>query len=122
MRKKKLFMLLALVLCATAVIFICGCQDKSKPASTAAASAAITDSGDNEITTVAATKTTKKSSTTKKKKYDKEAPWESFDMYGLPDKLDLLKKDKGDVLVLVNKLHAVSKNYKPTDMVAIKPN
>ena len=41
-------------------------------------------------------------------------------MYGLPDKLDLLKKDKGDVLVLVNKLHAVSKNYKPTDMVAIK--
>ena len=33
-------------------------------------------------------------------------------MYGLPDKLDLLKKDKGDVLVLVNKLHAVSKNYK----------
>ena len=67
MRKKKLFMLLALVLCATAVIFICGCQDKSKPGSTAAASAAITDSGDNEITTVAATKTTKKSSTTKKK-------------------------------------------------------
>ncbi len=43
-------------------------------------------------------------------------------MYGLPDKLDLLKKDNGDVLVLVNKLHAVSKYYEPTDMVAINGN
>ncbi len=48
---------------------------------------------------------------------DLSAPWESFDMTGIPDKLDIRMSDDGDVLVLVNKLHAVSKNYKPTDMV-----
>ena len=48
---------------------------------------------------------------------DMSAPWESFDMTGLPDKLDIRMSDDGDVLVLVNKLHAVSKNYKPTNMV-----
>lgn len=52
-------------------------------------------------------------------KYNVESPWEAFDMYGLPERLDLRKKDDGDVLVLVNKLHAVSKKYMPTDMVAI---
>lgn len=134
MRKKNLFMLLVLVLCASAVIFLCGCQNGSQqasgdentvdtvinvdapsdtPADPAVSGSGNADAAQGEIVETA-TKSTKK-----KKKYDKEAPWESFDMYGLPDKLDLLKKDKGDVLVLVNKLHAVSKNYAPTDMVAI---
>lgn len=117
------------MLCTAAVIFFCGCRDSSQQASGAAGAVDTVVNVDEpadsqgEIVATAAKTTTKKSTaktTKKKKKYNEEAPWESFDMYGLPDKLDLLKKDKGDVLVLVNKLHAVSKNYKPTDMVAIK--
>lgn len=113
-----------MVLCTAAVIFFCGCQDSSQQASGAAGAVDTVVNVDEpadsqgEVVATAAKTTTK--TTKKKKKYNEEAPWESFDMYGLPDKLDLLKKDKGDVLVLVNKLHAVSKNYKPTDMVAIK--
>lgn len=132
MRKRNLFMLLVLVLCASTVIFLCGCQDGSKQASGDENTVDTVINVDNpsdsqeEIVETAAKTTTKKTSTTKstkkKKKYNEEAPWESFDMYGLPDKLDLLKKDNGDVLVLVNKLHAVSKNYVPTDMVAINGN
>ncbi len=145
MRKRNLIMLSVLALCASTVIFMSGCGDNSETASAdsvKAANAATEDTvmnvdenadnsaaqgetetaadyADNEgtdaaVTTVATKKT--------KVKYDKEAPWESFDMYGLPDKLDLLKKDNGDVLVLVNKLHAVSKYYEPTDMVAINGN
>lgn len=60
-----------------------------------------------------------KNSSVSSKNYPANAPWEGFDMYGIPDALDTLKKDDGDLLVLVNKLHAVSKNYTPTDMVAI---
>ena len=129
MRKKHLLMIGMMVLCTAAVIFFCGCRDSSQQASgTAGAVDTVVNvdepaDSQGEIVATAAKTTTKKSTTKttkKKKKYNEEAPWESFDMYGLPDKLDLLKKDKGDVLVLVNKLHAVSKNYKPTDMVAIK--
>lgn len=124
MRKKHLLMIGMMVLCTAAVIFFCGCQDSSQQASGAAGAVDTVVNVDEladsqgEVVATAAKTTTK--TTKKKKKYNEEAPWESFDMYGLPDKLDLLKKDKGDVLVLVNKLHAVSKNYKPTDMVAIK--
>ena len=128
MRKKHLLMIGAMVLCTAAVIFFCGCRDSSQQASGAAGAVDTVVNVDEpadsqgEIVATAAKTTTKKSTaktTKKKKKYNEEAPWESFDMYGLPDKLDLLKKDKGDVLVLVNKLHAVSKNYKPTDMVVM---
>ena len=134
MKKKHLLMASALVLCASTFIFMSGCGNSSDSAyadSAKAANAAAEDTvvsaddsaardetintaeiaGGDAVTTVAIQKA--------KVKYDKEAPWESFDMYGLPDKLDLLKKDNGDVLVLVNKLHAISKYYEPTDMVAI---
>ena len=116
------------VICTAAVIFFCGCRDSSQQASGATGAVDTVVNVDEpadsqgEVVATAAKTTTKKSTTKttkKKKKYNEEAPWESFDMYGLPDKLDLLKKDKGDVLVLVNKLHAVSKNYKPTDMVVM---
>lgn len=129
MRKKHLLMIGMMVLCTAAVIFFCGCQDSSQQASGSSGAVDTVVNVDEpadsqgEVVATAAKTTTKKSTTKttkKKKKYNEEAPWESSDMYGLPDKLDLLKKDKGDVLVLVNKLHAVSKNYKPTDMVAIK--
>ncbi len=123
MKKKHLLMTSALLLCAAMTIFFCGCGEDSS-ADAASAAAADTATQDEVATTAEATAddaiTTVASKT--KVKYDKEAPWESFDMYGLPDKLDLLKKDNGDVLVLVNKLHAVSKYYEPTDMVAINGN
>ena len=38
---------------------------------------------------------------------------------GLPDVIDTLEKDDGSKLVLVNKLHAVSENYEPIDMVPV---
>lgn len=59
------------------------------------------------------------SASTASASYPADAPWEGFDMYGLPPVLDTLSKDDGDLLVLVNKLHAVSKNYRPDDMVSI---
>ena len=124
MRKKHLLMIGMVVLCTVAVIFFCGCRDSSQQASGAAGAVDtvvnVDEPADSQGEIVATTKKSTTKTTKKKKKYNEEAPWESFDMYGLPDKLDLMKKDKGDVLVLVNKLHAVSKNYKPTDMVAIK--
>ncbi len=132
MKKKHLLMTSALLLCAAVAIFFCGCEDNAKAETANAATedavvsvdasavqdetvSAAESAGADAVATTVATKKTKV-------KYDKEAPWESFDMYGLPDKLDLLKKDNGDVLVLVNKLHAVSKYYEPTDMVAINGN
>lgn len=40
-------------------------------------------------------------------------------MTGLPDVIDTISRDTGDRLILVNKLHAVSSDYYPTDMVAV---
>ena len=111
MKKKNLTLIIALVLCTLAVLYF-----RVLPSVTDSANGA--DAGNSGVSdTVTQTETYK---TTKKgTKYNVESPWEAFDMYGLPEKLDLKKKDDGDVLVLVNKLHAVSKNYKPTNMVSI---
>lgn len=38
---------------------------------------------------------------------------------GIPDIVSTLDSDDGNLLVLVNKLYTVSKNYYPTDMVAV---
>lgn len=40
-------------------------------------------------------------------------------MTGLPDVIDTISRDNGGRLVLVNKLHAVSPDYYPTDMVPV---
>ena len=79
---------------------------------TPAAEPAAAGSASGEIVQTAAKK--KKTTVT-----NPEAPWEDFNMRGIPEVLDRLKKDDGDLFVLVNKLHAVSKNYKPTDMVVM---
>ncbi|MFR9192813.1 MAG: D-alanyl-D-alanine carboxypeptidase family protein [Anaerovoracaceae bacterium] len=42
-----------------------------------------------------------------------------IDMTGLPDPIDVRSSDDGGLLVLVNKLHTVSADYYPTDMVAV---
>lgn len=42
---------------------------------------------------------------------------ENHTITGVPDAVDTKTSDDGDVLVLVNKLHAVSKDYKPKGMV-----
>ena len=39
--------------------------------------------------------------------------------YGIPEPLDTLTSDNGDLLVRVNKQHAVSADYVPTDMVPV---
>lgn len=41
---------------------------------------------------------------------------------GVPDLIDVLAYDDGDLLVLVNKYHGVVPDYKPTDMVAVDPS
>lgn len=40
-------------------------------------------------------------------------------MTGLPDVIDTISQDNGGRLVLVNKIHAVSPDYYPTDMVPV---
>lgn len=42
---------------------------------------------------------------------------ENHTITGVPDPIDIIESDNGDVLVLVNKLHAVSDTYKPNGMV-----
>ena len=139
MKGKHLFLILALTISIIAVIALCGCSNAVAPASGAADPAVSSDnspqtadvstqqpanaqtqpaepaaagSASGEIVQTAAKK--KKTTVT-----NPEAPWEDFNMRGIPEVLDRLKKDDGDLFVLVNKLHAVSKNYKPTDMVVM---
>ena len=52
---------------------------------------------------------------------DKNAPSKGSDksIRGIPDAIDVRTEDDGDLLVVVNKYHAVSKNYKPKDLVTI---
>ena len=145
LRKRRLLIVFTMALCMTSAMLFTGCGDSADAVATAGGTADTTsadaNSGDaGNVTdansasdnatasgqtdtsasqaagadTSAETKTTKNGTT-----YNVESPWESFDMYGLPERLDLRKTDDGDVLVLVNKLHAVSKNYKPTNMVSI---
>lgn len=44
---------------------------------------------------------------------------EPADMAGIPDVVSTITSDDGNRLVLVNKLHAVSSDYYPSDMVAV---
>lgn len=44
---------------------------------------------------------------------------QQIDVTGLPDILDTIQQDDGDKLILVNKLHTLSSDYEPTDMVAV---
>lgn len=148
MRNKYLLLILVMILTASLVIFLCGCgndendlpvsaggdgidtalnvdepQDGSDDAeNTDEENSDIQDgqdgqggedeqNGDNQLTSASSTPSTPS--------YPSDAPWEGFDMYGVPDALDTLTEDDGDLLILVNKLHAVSKNYHPSDMVAV---
>ena len=105
MRGKKLSLILCMLLTTTLVIGLCGCKE---------ASASVASGSDTSSkTTQQSTKTTKNTTT------KKSEPWKNVNMRGIPKVLDTLKKDDGDKLVLVNKLHAVSKKYKPTDMVTM---
>lgn len=128
MRNKCLLLILLMVLTASLVIFLCGCGNDENDLPVSAdgddidtalnvdepqdgQSGKNEPSGDNQLTSAAAAPSTPS--------YPADAPWEDFDMYGVPDALDTLTEDDGDLLVLVNKLHAVSKNYYPSDMVAV---
>lgn len=42
---------------------------------------------------------------------------ENHTITGVPNPVDTIDSDNGDILILVNKLHAVSESYKPKDMV-----
>ena len=140
MKGKHLFLILALTISTIAVIALCGCSNANAPTSGAASDPAV--SSDNDLQTAAVSAQQPANVQTpaaepaaansasgeivqtaaKKKKTtvtNPEAPWEDFNMRGIPEVLDRLKKDDGDLFVLVNKLHAVSKNYKPTDMVVM---
>lgn len=128
MRNKCLLLILLMVLTASLVIFLCGCGNDENDLPVSAGGDDIDTAlnvdepqdgqsgenepnGDNQLTSAAAAPSTPS--------YPADAPWEDFDMYGVPDALDTLTEDDGDLLVLVNKLHAVSKSYYPSDMVAV---
>lgn len=148
MRNKGLLLIFIMLLVASLMIFLCGCnsgetdlpvsaggddintasnvdepQDGSDDAeNTDEENSDVQDgqdgqSGENEQN--GDSQLTSTSSTPSIPSYPADAPWEGFGMYGLPPVLDTLTEDYGDLLVLVNKLHAVSKNYRPDDMVSI---
>ena len=52
---------------------------------------------------------------------DEDAPLRGDDrsIMGVPDALDVRTEDDGDLLVVVNKYHAVSKDYKPIGLVNV---
>ncbi len=55
------------------------------------------------------------------KEDDPDAPSKGDDksIWGIPDVIDTRTEDDGDILVLVNKYHVVSKDYRPINMVTI---
>ena len=149
MRGKHLLLIFVLILAAVTVIGLCGCSSASDPAAGTDKDLAVSvgapaaegpqDPDAEEPQDPAGSDTPTKQPTEKPKNTgdadlskgtptskktpisvtDPTAPWKDFDMYGIPEVLDVRETDDGDLFVLVNKLHAVSKDYQPTDMVVM---
>lgn len=149
MRGKHLLLIFVLILAAVTVIGLCGCSSASAPASgtdkdpavsvdppaaekpetpaaTAGQDPADADTPDDNPADkpknpddTAASKKQPAAKEVPASVTDPTAPWKDFDMYGIPEVLDVRETDDGDLFVLVNKLHAVSKDYQPADMVVM---
>lgn len=143
--RKKTFMIcfiMILILCAVIVIGGCGAH-QAMPPEGGTDGDAVTVSGDGENVTGANTddsqeeedpeqsdepegtekpaKTEEPAGKPAKQPEAADAPSKGSDksIRGIPDVIDTRSEDDGDLLVVVNKYHAVSKNYKPKDLVTI---
>ena len=131
MRRSRLFTILVIIIITVFVLCLCGCQDATPKDTYENLQEANADSSLEENDQVQSEPSANEKpeepnndvSDEKEKDAEKEEPaekpWEEQDMTGIPEVIDSIDKDDGDDLVLVNKLHAVSSDYKPTDMVDV---
>ena len=122
MRKKGLmiWLIVILVMCAAVVISGCGARqampqedDGSVIASGDGDNVDVTDEKEEEK------KTEKNSDTSAETAKNQVKPAEDKSIRGIPDAIDTRTTDDGDLLVVVNKYHAVSNNYTPKNLVTI---
>lgn len=122
MRKKGLmiWLIVILVMCAAVVISGCGARqampqedDGSVIASGDGDNVDVTDEKEEEK------ETEKNSDTFAETAKNQVKPAEDKSIRGIPDAIDTRTTDDGDLLVVVNKYHAVSNNYTPKNLVTI---
>ncbi len=122
MRKKGLmiWLIVILVMCAAVVISGCGARqampqedDGSVIASGDGDNVDVTDEKEEEK------ETEKNSDTSAETAKNQVKPAEDKSIRGIPDAIDTRTTDDGDLLVVVNKYHAVSNNYTPKNLVTI---
>lgn len=122
MRKKGLmiWLIVILVMCAAVVISGCGARqampqedDGSVIASGDGDNVDVTDEKEEEK------ETEKNSDTSAETTKNQVKPAEDKSIRGIPDAIDTRTTDDGDLLVVVNKYHAVSNNYTPKNLVTI---
>jgi D-alanyl-D-alanine carboxypeptidase len=101
-RKKVLYSFLILISCSS---LLCGCNSNSQNANLTEASSSIETNSSTQIVS----SSNANASTTQS----------NIDVTKLPEVLDTIAVDPENKLMLINKLHAVSKDYYPTDMVVI---
>lgn len=139
MRKRTLMICFIVLLVVCAALVICGCgAHQAMPPEENTDGDVVTASGDGENMTDANAgdsqpgkedpeqsdepeETEKTAEKPSKAPDDADAPSKGSDksIRGIPDVIDTRSEDDGDLLVVVNKYHAVSKNYKPKDLVTI---
>ena len=122
MKKKGLmiWLIVILVMCAAVVISGCGARqampqedDGSVIASGDGDNVDVTDEKEEEK------ETEKNSDTSAETAKNQVKPAEDKSIRGIPDAIDTRTTDDGDLLVVVNKYHAVSNNYTPKNLVTI---
>lgn len=115
-----IWLIVILVMCAAVVISGCGARqampqedDGSVIASGDGDNVDVTDEKEEEK------ETEKNSDTSAETTKNQVKPAEDKSIRGIPDAIDTRTTDDGDLLVVVNKYHAVSNNYTPKNLVTI---
>ena len=139
MRKRRFMICLIVILVVCAALVICGCGARqAMPQEGSTDGDVVTASGSGENVTDANAgdsqsgkedteqpdepeKPEKPAEKPAKEPDDEEAPSKGSDktIRGIPDVIDTRTEDDGDLLVVVNKYHAVSKDYKPKGLVTV---
>ena len=139
MRKRRFMICFIVLLVVCAALVICGCGARqAMPQEGSTDGEVVTASGSGENVTDANAgdsqsgkedteqpdepeKPEKPAEKPAKEPDDEEAPSKGSDktIRGIPDVIDTRTEDDGDLLVVVNKYHAVSKDYKPKGLVTV---
>lgn len=115
-----IWLIVILVMCAAVVISGCGARQAMPPED----DGSVIASGDGDNVDVTDEKeeekeTEKNSDTSAETTKNQVKPAEDKSIRGIPDAIDTRTTDDGDLLVVVNKYHAVSNNYTPKNLVTI---